>query len=226
MNRVVRTSGALLLSVSLVMPLGGCANIQNDGTRTKTEGTLVGTGAGAGIGALLGLAIGQNTESTLIGAGLGAVLGGLSGFLMGNHVADQKAKYASEEAWLDACIDDSRKNNKEIAEYNRELGKEVAAMEKKSKTLAAEYKQKKQKKSTLLAEKESVDDQRKELKKSIASLEKRLSKDKDVAKEARESGNNKEAAAMDKEIAKLEKQIAQMKEYNRKLASISVRMAV
>ena len=47
-----------------------------------------------------------------------------------------------------------------------------------------------------------------------------------MASDARASKNTQEAAAMDKEIAKLEKQIAQMKDYNRKLANISVRMAV
>lgn len=223
---MLRTSGVLLLSLGLILPAGGCANIQNDGTRTRTEGTLVGAGAGAGVGALLGQIIGQDTKGTLIGAGIGLVLGSLSGFLVGDHVADKKAEYASQEAWLDACIADARKNNAELAEYNSKLGKEIAELDKKSKTLAAEYKKSKQNKDKLVAEKKAVDEQRKELGEAIAALEKRLNKDKGVASDARASKNTQEAAAMDKEIAKLEKQIAQMKDYNRKLANISVRMAV
>ena len=223
---MLRTSGALLLSLGLIMPAGGCANIQNDGTRTRTEGTLVGVGAGAGVGALLGQIIGQDTKGTLIGAGIGALLGGLSGFMVGDHVADKKAQYASQEAWLDACIADAHKNNTELAQYNAQLGKEIADLDKKSRTLAAEYKKNKQNKDKLVAEKKAIDEQRKDLGDAIAALETRLQKDRSVANDARASKNTKEAAAMDKEIAQLEKQIAQMKDYNRKLANISVRMAV
>ena len=55
MNQALRLPCALLFSLSLIAPLSGCGNIQHDGTRTKTEGTLVGAGVGAGVGALLGL---------------------------------------------------------------------------------------------------------------------------------------------------------------------------
>ena len=63
---------ALCIAVSLTFGTAGCSNIQDDGTRTKTEGTLVGGGIGAAFGALLGGLIGGDGKGALIGAGIGA----------------------------------------------------------------------------------------------------------------------------------------------------------
>ena len=88
---------ALCIAVSLTFGTAGCSNIQDDGTRTKTEGTLVGGGIGAAFGALLGGLIGGDGKGALIGAGIGAGVGSLAGFFVGKHVADKKAERAVYE---------------------------------------------------------------------------------------------------------------------------------
>ncbi len=59
MKKIATALAVCMISASLV----GCANIQDDGTRTKTEGTLVGAGVGAGVGAALGAIFGGNTKA-------------------------------------------------------------------------------------------------------------------------------------------------------------------
>ncbi|MCL1985538.1 MAG: hypothetical protein FWG59_03740, partial [Betaproteobacteria bacterium] len=44
----------LLTAVLMCGFLPSCTNIKDDGTRTKTEGTLAGAGTGAVIGAIIG----------------------------------------------------------------------------------------------------------------------------------------------------------------------------
>ena len=63
---------AVVVVCTFSASLVGCANIQDDGKRTKTEGTLLGTGVGAGLGAAAGAIFGGSTKATLVGAGIGA----------------------------------------------------------------------------------------------------------------------------------------------------------
>lgn len=215
-----------LLCLSITAGVSGCANIQNDATRTKTEGALVGAGVGGGVGALVGTAIGGNATGALIGGGIGAILGSLTGLAAGNYVADKKAEYASREEWLDACIEEARKSNQAAVEYNAKLSKEIKELDKRCTKLAADFKRQQAKRETLLAEKATIDKQQKAVEAGIKSLEERSAKQKAVAQDARSGKNTTEADIMDAEVKKLETQIAELKKHNQKLASISVRMAV
>lgn len=203
----------------------GCANIQNDATRTKTEGTLVGAGAGAGLGALIGGLIGGE-KGALLGAGIGTAVGTATGYLVGNHIANKKEEYASREEWLDACISQAQQVNAETVAYNQKLKTEIASLDKQSTKLAAEYKRKKATREILLAEKKTVEQRRTEVAANLKRLEEEVDNQKTVLADAREGNNTQEAAIIEREIAKMEKQVAEMKAYNAKLASISARMAV
>ena len=215
----------LILVVLLSCSLVGCANIKDDSTRTKTEGTLVGAGAGAALGALIG-GIAGGGRGALIGAGIGLGAGALGGFLVGKHVADKKAEYVSEEEWLDACIDHAHKVNAETKRYNARLAKDIAKLDRESATLQAQYRNKAATKSSLHAELKRTKQMQQETKKTLDLLEKDRSKQAQAAQEARRMGKTKKAAAMDREIKTLEAQIKKMREYNSKLANISVRLAV
>ena len=102
-----------------------CANIQNDQDRTRAEGTLAGGAIGALAGGIIGNQSGRAFEGALIGAGIGA-LGGLA---VGDHVARKKAKYASQEAWLDACIAQAERVNSNARSYNRSLQSKISNLE-------------------------------------------------------------------------------------------------
>jgi uncharacterized protein YcfJ len=104
--------------------LASCTNIQNDGTRTRTEGALGGAAIGAGLGALIGAASGNAGRGALIGL----ASGGIAGLAYGNHVANKKANYRSTEAWLDACIAQARRTNQSARAYNSGLSARITKL--------------------------------------------------------------------------------------------------
>ncbi|HSJ04747.1 MAG TPA: YMGG-like glycine zipper-containing protein [Verrucomicrobium sp.] len=105
--------------------MASCANIQNDQTRTRTEGAL----AGGVIGALAGGIIGNQSGRAWEGALIGAAAGGLTGLAVGDSVARKKARYASKEAWLDACISQAERVNAKAVAYNRSLNQRIRELE-------------------------------------------------------------------------------------------------
>ncbi|MBP3280617.1 MAG: hypothetical protein J6M44_16855 [Butyrivibrio sp.] len=214
---------AVAVAVALTLGSCGCANIEDDATRTKTEGTLAGAGIGTAIGAGLGAIFG-GSKGALIGAAIGVGIGSLSGYFYGKHVADQKAEYATREEWLDACIERSRQVTADTQKYNAQLKEDIATLDKETKKLTA--KNAKTDKDTLREESKKVAALREDTQKNIKNLEQEVEKQKTVVADARKNGDTQEAKKLDAEISKLKSQIKQMKEYNNKLASISARVAV
>ena len=221
MKKIIQLLLIALISVSLV----GCANIKDDSTRTKTEGTLLGGGLGAGLGALVG-GLAGGSQGALIGAGIGLGVGALGGFFVGKHVADKKAEYASREDWLDACIEHSERLNAETRQYNAHLRHDIQVLDKQSASLAAEYRNRKISRDKLRAAQNDSKRLLNDSQKTAAQLEKERAKQRQVANEARSLGDTRRAKKLDQEIAKLDKEIKQMRENNKKLANISMRLAV
>lgn len=123
-TRFIKAS-AVLAAISLSCT--NCAPTQ-DGQLAQAQGTglgaLGGAALGAGIGALTG-----NSNDVARGAMIGGALGGAAGFAYGSHVAQQKSKYASTEAWLDACIVDAKKKRSAAVAYNDRLGRQLARLQ-------------------------------------------------------------------------------------------------
>lgn len=120
----VRCRPLCFILAALTFSVSSCTNIQNDGTRTRTEGALAGAVLGAGLGAIIGNQSGNAGQGAL----LGAALGGLGGLAYGNHVANKKARYASEEAWLNACIAQAQQTNSSARSYNSQLSTRISAL--------------------------------------------------------------------------------------------------
>ncbi|MCA1794334.1 MAG: glycine zipper 2TM domain-containing protein [Desulfobacteraceae bacterium] len=116
-----------VLLICLLIP--GCAGM-SDQNRTKTEGTAVGAVAGG----LLGMLIGKEQ-----GAAIGALAGAGVGYLVGNEVAKRKQAYASNEEFLDAEIAGTREFNVTAVAYNQKVSREIAALEKESRSLRTRY---------------------------------------------------------------------------------------
>ncbi len=210
MKKVIISSVAAISIIGMT----GCTQPEmSDSTRTKTEGAVVGVAAGALIGGLIG---GRD------GAALGAALGGIGGLAYGSYVADEKAKYARTEDWLNAEINKAHQANRNIRSYNAKLSREIA----ETKRLTKLYKQKKISKQKLLAQKKLVDKHRREAQKKLASIEKTLANQKNVLAASKKSNNPSQTKRLAKEVKTMEKEKNKLKAHTRTYADMSVMLAV
>ena len=216
----------ILLICTLVLGMmPGCANIQDDGTRTRTEGALVGTGVGAAAGAAIGGAVGGR-GGALVGLGIGAGVGLIAGLFVGAHIAEQKSKYASEEAWLDACLNQAEESNNKLRQYNADLQKQIVVMDKDIKNMQAAYDAKTVDKNALVAERKKIEKQIAQNEEVIKGIDAEVAGQAKVLADARANKKGEEAALLDAEIASLQRQKAKLEESNQKLAAMSSRISV
>ena len=210
MKRVIKLS---FVSV-LIIGLTGCTQPNmTDSQRTKAEGT----GVGVLGGALLGAAIGGKQ-----GAAWGAALGGMAGYAYGSHVADQKAKYARTEDWLNAGIVSAKKVNRQTRSYNSKLSKKIA----ETKRLVKLYKQNKISKSKLRAQKKIIDQERRTANKMLKNAQAELAGQQRMLREAKKSGKRSQANRLAEQIRIMKKQNNALKNQTKTLASLSALTAV
>lgn len=123
---------------AMVVLAYGCAtsnhseDLSDDATRTRLQGCLGGLGFGAVIGYLLG---DQEAEN----AAKGAVAGTVAGCSLGYVVSKRKSQYATQEAFLDAEIQNARDFNQTILAYNEQLKGEVAELASEAAELQERY---------------------------------------------------------------------------------------
>lgn len=220
-----KTIAVVMVLVLIVGNLTACTNIKDDGTRTRTEGTLVGAGAGAAIGAGVGAAV-AGRGGALVGALIGLAVGGLAGLAYGSHVANEKAKFASEEAWLDACMQQAEQTNAKIAEYNTKLQNDVATLEKETTALQKAYAARQTDKKALVAEQKKIANLISQNTSTIQLIESEISAQSNVLADAKSSHKSNEAALIEAEIAALQRHKAQLEETSKQLASMSTRISV
>ncbi|UTF51348.1 glycine zipper domain-containing protein [Desulfomicrobium sp. ZS1] len=215
MKKIVKVLVVVLLVFAM---LPGCATM-TDKNRTQAEGT----GVGAVLGGLLGYAVGGGK-----GAAIGAAAGAGLGFLVGNEIAKRKQAYATTEEFLDAEISNTQEYNKTAIAYNAKLSKDVATLEKQSKTLRAQYDKGTVDKKVLAAKSD-------ELQKKIDAskkLENTLAKELDVQtailadeKKARPAGDQY-VARLEKEVGTLQKNLDKLRDGSTQLAQIDQRLSV
>ncbi len=150
-----------VLIISLIITyctigISGCANINNDIARTKTEGTLAGAGVGAVVGGTIGYLMGGK-DGLAIGAGIGTAVGGLTGFSYGTHIAEEKEKFASKEEWLNYNIGVAEKANQDILTYNNALADDINRLKVETASLLREYRAKRVNMNVLKGKKKQID---------------------------------------------------------------------
>lgn len=210
MKRIIHLSLASVLIVGIT----GCSQPNmTDSQRTKAEGT----GVGVLGGALLGAAIGGKR-----GAAWGAALGGMAGYAYGSHVANEKAKYARKEDWLNACISSARKVNRDTRSYNAKLSRKIA----ETNRLIRLYNHHKISKSKLRAQKRIVDNERRIANKKLRYIRDELKAQQGALRDAKRMGNNAEARRLDKQVGGLKKNISVLRRQTNTLASQSALTAV
>ena len=186
----------------------------------------MGLGAGALLGGLAGALIGGDSKGALIGAAIGAAAGGAAGYAYGDHVASQKAKYASEEDWLDQCISSARQVNQETLAYNNQLRTDIAQLDAETHRLEKQYAARQASKKTLLAEKTRIDAAIKTTDEKLARARFELDSQKQAVVQVKENSSKDETQALDMEIAKLEGLIKDLEQHSEDLAGLSSRMSV
>ena len=215
-----------VVMLCLLLAMSGCANIKDDGTRTRAEGAGTGAVIGAVAGGLLGQIIGGDTKGTLVGAAIGAAVGGAGGYAYGNHVANQKEKYAQEEDWLDACLVQAREKNAEIVAYNNDLRKQIRTLKQETAALKKQYKDKKTRVAKLKEKKASTDSLLESANKELASAKEELEAQQSVKVDAEKSGKGDFVVTLDSEITQLKSNIKQLEKRTEELASMSASMSV
>lgn len=108
----------LSTALVLLMLVSGCTTVQR-------QAALVGgvVGGAAGLTAGLILEGGKPGKTTAALAAGGAAAGAAIGWALGREVDKRKAKYASEEAFYDAQIQQTRDLNDKLTEGNVDLAK-------------------------------------------------------------------------------------------------------
>lgn len=162
-NTLFRKTLVATLSLGVLATTTSCSSM-SDGTKTRTQGTVLGTLGGAGLGALAGLAAGGNTKSVITGLVVGAAAGAIAGFAWGDSVVKQKEAYASMEEYVKDNNTQLGNRISQTKEYNKKLSKQVAQLRKEGKTLS--------------------DEDKKEAKQGIDLINKDLATAKDAQKEA------------------------------------------
>jgi len=134
MNLIRKWSG-FFAGMTLIAMFAGCAETE-EGRTTQAQGAGLGALLGAAVGAGIGAAAGGG-RGAAIGAATGALVGGTAGFAYGTHVANQKAKYARAEDWLNACIASAKGYRRHAYAVNQKISGRLAALEARSRTAVA-----------------------------------------------------------------------------------------
>jgi archaellum component FlaC len=221
-----RKALAVIVTLCMLLVVSGCANIKDDGTRTRAEGAGTGAAIGAIAGGVLGQIVGGDTSATLLGAAIGAAVGGAGGYIYGDHVAGQKEKYVKEEEWLEACIAQARQKNQEMVAYNKGLSQQIATLKKETAALKKKHKDKTARTARLKEKKAAMDSLHESASKELTAAKAELEAQNSATVEAKKSGQSDYAVTLDSEIESLKGNIQELENRTAELASMSASMSV
>lgn len=221
-----RKALVVIVTLCMLLVVSGCANIKDDGTRTRAEGAGAGAAIGAIAGGVLGQILGGDTSATLLGAAIGAAVGGAGGYAYGDHVAGQKEKYAKEEEWLEACIAQARQKNQEMVAYNQNLSQQIETLKKETAALKKKHKDKTVQTARLKEKKAATDTLYESANKELTAAKAELEAQNSVTAEAKKSGQSDYTVTLDSEIESLKGNIKELEKRTAELASMSASMSV
>jgi hypothetical protein len=207
----------------LIALMGGCASM-TDRQQTQAQGAAVGTAGGAAVGAALGAIFGGK-DGAIIGASVGAGMGLLAGAVYGTHVANQKAKFASEEDYLNAVIASAQQINNETRQYNASLAKEINDFDSDTRQLVRQYNQKLVSKKILEDKQRVVAAKLSEAEAQLKKVKNELNSQSKVLNQVQDQSSS-QVAQWNSEIAELMKNRSALEEQVTKLAAIKTRVSV
>ncbi len=218
----MKSSTRLSVVAITLVALSGCASNQSmdDQTQTKVEGAAL----GALVGAALGAAIGGDSQGAAIGAALGAGVG----FVVGNEVAKRKARYASDEDFLNGEIQYVAEYNQTAQKYNRKLAAQIDTLEHQVAGLERDYQRGNASRSQLLAKRDKVRKQLAHSKQRLADLKKEYEVNVAILDEQKQkrSAQDSDVQNLQQEITQLKQNIEQLQASTNQLAQIDQRLSV
>lgn len=212
----------ICLITLVIINLNGCvtAMIEDDRQRTVTEAALLGGGSGALIGGLLGEFV---KGQPVLGAIVGAVLGTTAGGAYGNHVANKKAEFASQEAYLDACILEAEQILQQTKQYNRALRGDIRSLNLEVNKLVNAYYRKQLTKIDLEEKQHDIQARFKEATEQLKRATDELLIQQEVRRREQQQPNAS-IAQLDAKITQLERNVYELGQYTQALASINQRL--
>lgn len=192
-------------------------------TTTTVQGAALGALAGAAVGALVALAAGKNVAA---GAAIGAGAGLVTGLFAGVYVANQKEKYANNEAYLDACIAEARQYNEAAARSNEDLDTQINLTEQNIDQLRNKVRDvslRKQEAGKSLA---TLQQTGKTCDKSISLLEGEISaQQKALSQVPRDSDTSGRSMALEGELVTMRQQLTDLKAKRDRLNDLNAEMS-
>ncbi len=204
MNKhLIRTLSTTVLAALLCTTTPSCSNMTDD-QLTQTQGVGISSVLGGLLGAGIGVALSSNSNSSSTkalaiagGALLGAGIGAYVGKKWADSVVQAKHRYASDEAYALANLQQMRNRVSEASETNTTLRKEIASAQKAGR----------------------IDKQRlAAIRKNVNDGQQRIQKDISVANAALKGDNT---AATN---AELRKQISQLQQQSQELSNNLTRL--
>lgn len=208
----------VILAIAL---LAGCAT---DRGQTQAEGTGIGALGGAALGALTGYAIG-GSKGAMYGAIAGGAVGAGTGYAVGTHIANQKAKFAREEDYLDAVIVSAHQMNEQTRQYNVALHSEVDNLDRQTASLIKQYNQKTVQKAALQKEEQVLGTRITQAQGQLQKVSNELEIQKRVLAQEQEQ-SQEHLKKLQAQIVELERNKTELERHINRLASIKTRVAV
>ena len=145
-------------------------DIETDTASTTSGGVAVGAAIGGILGALLGVAGGGDggdvAQMAAVGAGAGAVVGGIDGY----NVAQQKKRYALQEARLDCQLQAAKQDNAKLDKLLVSLQTSISNNMQRIGELEAEFKAKSMSAEEARIELASIDGTTAQMQRAVAQL--------------------------------------------------------
>jgi hypothetical protein len=199
----LHTGKSLFIVLLTGSMLSGCAT--TDGSMSDQQATAAqGAAFGAILGGLLGAAVSDNRAT---GALVGAAGGGLIGYGIGSSIAERKAQYASEEDFLIAEIQRNQEFAREAAAQNRQIGQEIAQLDRESRRVQQEYRAGRVSRDALTRQRASLEKQLAKAKQINTLAEKQLADANQVHKETQ-----KTRGPQDQYTQQLERNLVELRE--------------
>ena len=222
----------ILLRTTTVVVLCAMMGCATDSQRTKTQGTAIGATGGAivggGLGFLTAVLKGDTKHAgkyVAVGAGAGAVAGGVIGYNWGKRVALRKEKYASEEDFLDASINNAQDCTVAAQRENMYLRQQVAALKDQTDGLLAQYHSGQVSRGDIEKAHQEIQRQKAAAQDQVAHIDQAIANAQNEKRQA-QGGAADKLSSLDNEIAALKTQKTALSARVSDYAKISNRLAV